>query len=101
MSHKGRISARFKVIAEIIAIEGKCPVYAVGDRIVVENDTVNTRETSGLCLPLLAGVMYSYQPFQYLGGGGTIHKCPMIGPPRGYGYVMYRYLTEPLEAGGS
>ena len=99
MERQGRISGKFRVIVQVVAVEGKCPVYEVGDRIVVENDVVNMRETSGLCLPLLADVMHSYQPFQFRGGGGTTHKCPMIGPPRGYGYIMYRYATEPLKAG--
>ena len=92
-----RIEGKFRVIAEIVAVEGQCPVYTVGDRVVIENDVVNLKETRQICLPFLAGVMHKYQLYQFRGGEGPTLKCPMIGPPRGYGNVFYRYRTEPLN----
>lgn len=93
----GRISSKYRVKAEIVAIEGECPIYEIGDRIVIEDDTINMRETKKICLPFLAGIMHKYQTYQFHGGVGPTLKCPMIGPPRGYGYVLYRYVTEPIK----
>lgn len=95
---KSRLNGKFRVIAEIVAVEGQCPVYSVGDEVVIENDTINLGKTREICLPFLAGIMHKYQPYQFRGGEGPTLKCPMIGPPRGYGNVFYRYRTEPLNS---
>ena len=40
-----------KLIIEVIEIEGKCPVYSVGDRIVLdEGYKVNLKETDNICI---------------------------------------------------
>lgn len=98
MLTKSRFDSKFRVIAEIVGIEGHCPVYSVGDEVVIENDTINMSKTREICLPFLAGIMHKYQPYQFRGGEGPTLKCPMIGPPRGYGNVFYRYRTEPLNS---
>ena len=102
MLRQKRVDAKYKVVIEIIAVEGKCPIYGLGDKIVLENDVINMKETKAVCLPLHATIMHSYQLHQFSKEHtGQIHKCPMIGPPRGYGYVMFRYTNKLLACGGS
>jgi len=73
-------------------------VRVITPGMVIENDTINMSKTREICLPFLAGIMHKYQPYQFQGGEGPTSKCPMIGPPRGYGNVFYRYRTEPLTS---
>ncbi|MFP4081425.1 MAG: TIGR04076 family protein [Candidatus Aminicenantes bacterium] len=47
-----------KLTIEVIAIEGKCPVYEMGDRIVLdEGYKVNLQETDHLCMHSLASLL--------------------------------------------
>lgn len=47
-----------KLIIEVIEIEGTCPVYKIGDRIMLdEGYKVNLEETDNICLHSLASVI--------------------------------------------
>ncbi len=49
------------LLIEVTGIKGQCPVYAVGDRIVVDDGyRLNLRETEALCLHSLASLMPYY-----------------------------------------
>lgn len=50
-----------KLLIEVTDIKGQCPVYAVGDRIVVDDGyRVNLKETDAICLHSLASLMPYY-----------------------------------------
>jgi len=50
-----------KLLIKVIEIEGKCPVYSVGDRIILdEGYKVNLRETTNICMHSLASIMPYY-----------------------------------------
>ncbi len=50
-----------KLVIEIIEIEGKCPVYQVEDRIVLdEGYKVNLEETDNICMHSLASILPYY-----------------------------------------
>jgi len=50
-----------KLLIKVIGIEGKCPVYSVGDRIILdEGYEVNLRETTNICVHSLASIMPYY-----------------------------------------
>jgi len=50
-----------KLLIKVIEIEGKCPVYSVGDRIILdEGYKVNLRETTNICMHSLASIMSYY-----------------------------------------
>ncbi len=47
-----------KLVIEVFEIEGKCPVYEVGDRIVLdEGYKVNFEETDNICVHSLASII--------------------------------------------
>jgi len=49
------------LIARVIAIEGKCPVYRLGDKIVIEDGfRLNLEETDAVCMHSLASLMPYY-----------------------------------------
>ncbi|MFB0566207.1 MAG: TIGR04076 family protein [Candidatus Aminicenantaceae bacterium] len=50
-----------KLIVEVIEIKGTCPVYTIGDRIVLDNGyKVNLGETDNICLHSLASLLPYY-----------------------------------------
>jgi uncharacterized repeat protein (TIGR04076 family) len=47
-----------KLVIEVIEIEGKCPVYQVGDRIVLdEGYKIKLEETDNICMHSLASIL--------------------------------------------
>ena len=49
------------LIANVIAIEGHCPVYRLGDKIVIEDGfRLNLEETDAVCMHSLASLMPYY-----------------------------------------
>ncbi len=47
-----------KLIIEVIEIEGTCPVYKIGDKIVLaEGYKVNLEETDNICMHSLASII--------------------------------------------
>jgi len=48
------------LIIKVIEIIGKCPVYRVGDKIVIEGCSINLRETTAICMHSLAAIMPYY-----------------------------------------
>ncbi|MEA1904878.1 MAG: TIGR04076 family protein [Candidatus Hadarchaeota archaeon] len=57
---KERCSMKVLII-KVIAIEGNCPVYRLGDRIVIEDGfRLNLEETDAVCMHSLASLMPYY-----------------------------------------
>ncbi|MFQ6070562.1 MAG: TIGR04076 family protein [Candidatus Aminicenantales bacterium] len=50
-----------KLVVEVIEIEGKCPVYSVGNKIVLdEGYKLNLKETDAVCMHSLASLLPYY-----------------------------------------
>jgi uncharacterized repeat protein (TIGR04076 family) len=50
-----------KLIIEVIEIEGKCPVYRMGERIVLdEGYKVNLKQTDNICMHSFASLLPYY-----------------------------------------
>ena len=50
-----------KLIIGVIEIEGKCPVYSIGDRIVLDDGyKVNLKETDNICMHSLGSLLPYY-----------------------------------------
>ncbi len=50
-----------KLVIEVEEIEGKCPVYSVGERIVLDDGyKVNLKETDNICLHSLGSILPYY-----------------------------------------
>ena len=49
------------LIAKVVTIEGNCPVYEIGDKIVIEDGfRLNLEETDAVCMHSLASLMPYY-----------------------------------------
>lgn len=50
-----------KLIIEVVEIEGECPVYRMGDRIVLDDGyKVNLKETDNICMHSLGSLLPYY-----------------------------------------
>ncbi len=50
-----------KLIIEVVEIRGTCPVYEIGDRIVLDDGyKVNREETDNICMHSLASILPYY-----------------------------------------
>ena len=109
--------ARNKVVMEVAEIHGRCPIYEVGDKIVVEPvpgenvSRIDLRETSAVCTRLLGTSLLSYSLFLeyakpspdegdklpwHRALGPSLTKCPMLGPPyTECGYVLFKQYGVP------
>ncbi len=105
-----------RVLIEVVEIEGKCPVYTVGDVMVIEEPQLLLAETTALCLRAMGPLMTHV--ISIAGGvdpstaeGGVLHdlanptvpaekgvhytQCPMPGKPYSeYGPVLFRLKLE-------
>lgn len=95
--------AKYKVVAKIDSVYGKCPVYKGGEKIVMEDGTLNLQETDAVCLQLLGTLIHEYMVKQHRNYWETSEtldswdyskektKCPRVGPPFGEGYVVVSF----------
>jgi len=92
---------RMKLIIEVMEINGKCPVYKIGQKIVLDRGyKVNLKKTDAICMHSLASLLPYYNslakgispaslglarrrnkaylqcldPFKYTGGGTVVFK---------------------------
>lgn len=101
-----------RVIVDIVEVEGKCPVYKVGDVMVIDEPRLVLAETDALCMRAMGPLMTHI--ISVAGGvdpssaeGGVLHhianpnvpaekgihytQCPMPGKPYSeYGPVLFR-----------
>ena len=90
-----------RVIVEVKAIEGKCPIYKVGDRYVIEAQKIpidRIKVGSGmLCIHAVAG-LYGTVMMARSGPAGKkfINQCLDPGPPyvEGGGRVIFEIRAE-------
>ena len=47
-----------KLIIEVTEIRGKCPVYKVGDKIVIDGPEIDLEETDAICIHALAPLLH-------------------------------------------
>jgi hypothetical protein len=103
--------AKYRVIYEVEDMRGSCPLYKVGDRIVIDSlgstEVINLKESSAVCLRVIDN-MWNCLVWQYgsdrivthLSGvnGECRTSCTMPGEPyTSCGYVIFRIRREKLE----
>ncbi len=61
-----QVSPPSKFIIEVISIKGNCPVYSVGDKIVLdEGYRLNLKETTNVCMHSLVSIIPYYNALYY------------------------------------
>ena len=100
--------AKHRVTYEVEEIKGKCPIYKVGDRMVLESkaftEVINLEESDAVCMRVLDNTWSDliYQAggdglIDYIGSGTGECRiaCSMPGEPyTPCGYVIFRINRE-------
>ena len=100
---------KFRVVAKVVGVNGHCPIYKVGDKLIFEDFCLCSRESAKVCLHALAGMISLLSPFLHgssaveLGMGQTEDKgyvqCPDPGEPHTQGgTVIFELSREPMKA---
>ena len=94
----------YKVLITVKEVRGYCPIYKVGDKILLEGFYINSHASSNVCLHALTAMMSLLSAFSHgasakdLGIGekdneGTV-QCPDPGPPRTKGGTVVFHLKR-------
>ncbi|AMM53860.1 TIGR04076 family protein [Pyrococcus kukulkanii] len=91
-----------KLIAKVVEIRGKCPVFKLGDKIVIEGPKVILEETDAICthafaslLPYIVALRKGLKPYELgLGRGEKAYiQCLDPGPPYTEGGTVIFEIT--------
>ncbi len=95
---------KYIVILEVEKVEGYCPLYKVGDKIVLRNFYIDSRKSANICMHLFAAFSTLLSAFAHgssaidLGIGKTEDtgylQCPDPGPPYTKGGTVLFKLTR-------
>jgi len=105
---------RIRIVYEVMEIKGTCPIYKLGDKIVIDQqyptEVINLEESSAVCMRVM-NTMWSNLLYQcgsddlrtYFGSGTAEYHiaCEMPGEPyTSCGFVVFRIRREVLNRGG-
>lgn len=46
------------LVIEVIEIKGKCPVYKVGDKMVIDGPIIDLKRTDAICIHALSSILH-------------------------------------------
>lgn len=97
-----------KLEIKVVEIRGKCPVFKLGDRIVIEGPKINLEETDAVCthafaslLPYIVALRKGIKPSELgLGRGEKAYvQCLDPGPPYTDGGTVIFEITVVRDEG--
>ncbi|BAD86045.1 hypothetical protein, conserved [Thermococcus kodakarensis KOD1] len=97
-----------KLEIKVVEIRGKCPVFKLGDRIVIEGPRINLEETDAVCthafaslLPYIVALRKGIKPNEIgLGRGEKAYvQCLDPGPPYTDGGTVIFEITVVRDEG--
>ena len=88
---------KYRIIVEAIEIRGKCPVYKVGDKMVIEMPELVVSETDKVCIHAFLAM----QTFVQALARGFSAKTLGIGRSDDEGYVQCPDPGPPYTSGGT
>ncbi len=87
----------YKLIIEVVKIHGKCPVYKLGDKMVIKMPELVLNETDKVCIHALVAIQTIVQA---LARGYSAKKLG-IGTSDNEGYVQCPDPGPPYTSGGT
>lgn len=87
-----------RLVVTVKEIRGKCPVYKVGDKIVVEAPKIVTAQTDALCVHALGSVLSIIIP---LARGVSFKDLGLAHKEKNVGYVQCLDPGQPYTPGGT
>ncbi|MGQ9597667.1 MAG: TIGR04076 family protein [Thermoproteota archaeon] len=103
---------RYSFVLEVKEVKGFCPLYKVGDKIIIREFYIDSKNSENVCIHLLSAASTLLSAFLHgvsaveLGIGDREDagylQCPDPGPPytKG-GTVIFELRRKPLETSGN
>ncbi|MEM2916873.1 MAG: TIGR04076 family protein [Candidatus Bathyarchaeia archaeon] len=88
----------FRLTVKVKEIRGKCPVFKLGDKIVVEEPEILVKETDALCVHALGSMLSMIVP---LSRGISFKTLGLAKEDENIGYVQCLDPSFPYTAGGT
>ncbi len=88
----------YRLVITVKEINGKCPVFKVGDKIIVESPKIVVKETDAICIHALASMMTMLVP---LARGVSFKKLGLAKEEKEVGYVQCLDPGPPYTNGGT
>ncbi|MFB0503578.1 MAG: TIGR04076 family protein [Candidatus Bathyarchaeia archaeon] len=99
----------YRVTIDVKEIGGRCPVYAIGDRITLDGYCIDSRMSSNICMHAFSAMLTLLSAFAH--GSSAIDlgigekedvgylQCPDPGPPyTNGGTVLFELRRKEIEA---
>jgi len=87
-----------RLVITVKEIRGKCPVYEVGDKMIVDAPEIVTAETDALCVHALSSMISMIIP---LARGVSFKELGLAYKDGSVGYVQCLDPGEPYTPGGT
>ncbi len=88
----------YRLVVTVKEIRGKCPVFKVGDRIVIEGPEIATEETDALCVHAFGSMLSIVIA---LGRGVSFKELGLAKEEGNVGYVQCLDPGPPYTPGGT
>lgn len=88
----------YRLIVTVKEIRGKCPVFKVGDKIVVESPHIIPKETDALCVHALGSMLTMITALSH---GIGFKKLGLAHEECNFGYVQCLDPGAPYTLGGT
>ena len=89
---------RYRLIITVKEIHGKCPVFKVGDKIVVESPRIVLDKTDNLCIHALGSMLSMLVPLSH---GTSFKELGLTKGEAQKGYVQCLDPGKPYTNGGT
>ncbi len=84
-------------VIEVAEIKGKCPVYKVNDKIVIEGPRINLKKTDNICIHALSSLLH----YAVALGEGIDPRKLGLSKTEKYAYIQCVDPGEPYTKGGT
>jgi len=93
-----RCEEKYRLVITVKEIRGKCPVFKVGDRMVIDSPRIVTKETDNLCIHALGCMLSMIVPLSH---GISFKKLGLAKEETEKGYVQCLDPGKPYTDGGT
>lgn len=89
---------KYRLIINVKEIRGRCPVFKVGDKIVVESPRIVVGETDNLCIHAFGSILSMVVPLSH---GASFKQLGLAKEEDEKGYFQCLDPGEPYTQGGT
>lgn len=93
-----RDKENYRLVIAVKEIRGNCPVFKVGDKIVVESPKIVVNETDNICIHALGCMLSMIVPLSH---GISFKQLGLTKEEAGKGYVQCLDPGKPYTNGGT